>query len=325
MKMKYLSLCVALGFALAAFQSPAFAADKDKKAAATPAKTTSAPKVSADKAKPAAPVSAVKEKVKETVKETVEVPKAAVPVEAPKVEAPAPTVAVPVPAPAPQAKESTSFFKRLFGSKEKPSAAAPQVPAAAPAPMPNAMRGPDRGPSFAPPPPPSPAAQRAAADAAATSFENDLSLREKAVDSKALDRAKSVAKLFNEKERLKGALNGTVMMFMPQLSRENEGQMEKVQKSIGTAVEKIAEDQEDLVVKNKAVFLAQTFTADELSQLEKFYESSVGQKLIKSSDEIARNDAMFAHRLVMMQTQKTREAVLKEIKRNDLKVPKGME
>lgn len=79
------------------------------------------------------------------------------------------------------------------------------------------------------------------------------------------------------------------------------------------------------MVKNKALFLAQMFSSDELSQLEKFYEFPVGQKLIKSTDDISRNDAMFIQRIVMSDNQKVREAVLKEIKKNDLKVPKGME
>jgi len=344
MKMKNLSLCVALGFAFAALSSPAFAADKDKKATAAPAKTTSvgtsAAKAAVAASKPAATVETAKTAV-DTAKAAAETPKKEVPLSAAKEAVKTPVETVPAPA----ATESSSFFggfKKLFGSKEapvqeKPQAAAPApVPAPAPAPAPESAKtaapAPESAKTAAPAPapipvivPPSPVAQRAVTQAAGPSLEEDVSVREKAVDSKALDRAKSVAKLFDEKEKLKGSFSGMVMMMTPMLSMENPGKMDVIQKSIASATDKMTAEKEDLVVKNKAVFLAQTFTADELSQLEKFYESSVGQKLIKTSDEISRNDGMFIQRLVMSENQKTRDAVLKEIRKNDLKVPKGLE
>jgi hypothetical protein len=214
-----------------------------------------------------------------------------VPVEAALKIAPAPAekkAAAEQASPAPQATESTSFFgrmKKFFSSEKK---AAPGMPAGVmPPPVIPMMGDAPRGSVKASPAPSMP------------DPDDEFSVREKALDSKALREAKKVAKLFDVKEKLKGSLRGTVMMFAPMLNQDNEGKMDKIQKSIETVAEDIAEDKEDIVLRNKAITLARIFTVDELEQLGKFLESSVGQKLIKSTNEIDRDDAMYIQKIVM--------------------------
>jgi hypothetical protein len=309
MKTKTLTFCIAAGFALAALCTPALAADKDKKAVAkTVAVGTSAVKAAAPKTVEVG-TSAVKASTATPVGTAAQAATTTAPT------AVAATTTTADAASTPQASEKTSFFgkfKKLFSSDKKTTAEKEQA-----LPPPPASRAAG---ALPPPPPPAPRAAMGG-----MSIDDELSAREKAVDSKAFSEAKKVAKLTDEKEKIRGAYRGTIMMLTPMLDRENPGQMDKIQKSIAAAVDKLSEDKEDLMRKNRALFLAQIFSADELSDLAKFYDSSAGQKLAKLSDKIAQDDAMFIQRILMIDSQKAREAVLKEMKKNDLKIPKGME
>jgi hypothetical protein len=158
-----------------------------------------------------------------------------------------------------------------------------------------------------------------------SSAETRLQESVKAVDTKSFDAAMDVAKLFDLKERLKAPVRGESMMAMSMFERENQGKTETIRKVLDETADKIAASYEEGAQKNKAVFFAQNFTVEELAELKEFYESSVGQKLIKISDKMLQNDSMYIHELVMSKNQEIRAKMMEEMKSSGLKAPKPPE
>ena len=356
MKTKHLSFPVIAAAALAVvLAAPAYAATDKKAPLKTPAVSTDQKDDAADlsdkkdvradstdKKKAPAALTAKKDTPADSTakKDTPEVPAAqkeapAVTKEAPATQPVAETTSTSTtpPAAAPAAKESSSLLGGVksffgFGKKEVPSEA-PSAARAGQGPRPEmGMRGPnpERPVMGARPPRPESEPRPAAGPRPdMPTIGEELSAMEKEVNPKDLDAAKKVAKLFDMKDRVRGALGMSGRMMAPMIERENPGQMDKIQKSMNDALNKMADEYEDDAIKNKAIYLAKTFNADELEQLQKFYESSVGKKMMKEGDQVARGDSEFSHRLGMLQGQKVREAMIKEMKKNDLKIPKNYE
>jgi len=145
------------------------------------------------------------------------------------------------------------------------------------------------------------------------------------LDAKAFDVAKKAAKHFDMKEKSQNAMRGTAMMTMMSLRHENQGQEEKIQKVVDEVIESVAEKSEELAQKNRAAFLARTFTVDELRDLESFWGSATGQKMIKAWDQMSRSDADFGRNLAMAQRQDVTKAIVAGLKKNGLTIPKAME
>ncbi|MFA5040290.1 MAG: hypothetical protein WC464_01475 [Bdellovibrionales bacterium] len=299
----------ALTIVLAA-PSLGFAADKkplaeDTLPAKAAAKTAAAKETTAAKAAPAAA-------------ETKEAPVADKAAEAVPA-APSAPAAAPAPAPA------KGFFGGLFGKKGAPAPAAAPVPGEAPKPAANAKAGPGGMPMVPPPPPPPSGLESSGRQAALPSISDELSAKEKGIDSKVLDAAKDAAKVLDTKEKIKSYLRMPATMVIMQFDQANPGKMDVIQKGVDEALGKLADSYADNAQKNKAIALARFYTADELNQLEKFFDSSTGKKTLKVWDQIAAADAEMGRMIEMRDRQKIQEALIKEMKRNDLKVPKSLE
>jgi hypothetical protein len=336
MKTKHLSFPViavaALAFVSAA---PAYAATDNNAPSKTPAASTVKKETSAaSTAKKDAPVAS--DVKKDTPAEPAAQKEAPTDIkETPAAQPVAETTSTPTPPPAaaPAAKESSSILGGVksffgFGKKEVPSEAPSEARAGRGSRPEMGMKGPspERPVMGARPLRPESGPRPAAGPRPdMPTIGEELSAMEKEVNPKDLDAAKKVAKLFDMKDRVRGALGMSGRMMAPMIERENPGQMDKIQKSMNDALNKMADEYEDDAIKNKAIYLAKTFNADELEQLQKFYESSVGKKMMKEGDQVARGDSEFSHRLGMLQGQKVREAMIKEMKKNDLKIPKNYE
>jgi hypothetical protein len=146
----------------------------------------------------------------------------------------------------------------------------------------------------------------------------------KVIDPKDMEIAMKIAKSFGSNDRIKGSLMGMTMGMMPMIYQANPGQMDKIQKVVNGVVDKVVAAHDEDAQKDKAQFFAQNFSTDELEQLKTFYESSAGQKLIKSSDEMSRRDAMFGQSVAMSGSMQVRDELFKALKKNDIKVPKAM-
>jgi hypothetical protein len=326
----------ALAIAFAA-PLPGMAAEKDKPAAlvkkeAPTAKGATATKETVVKEVTIAKDAVAKDKdavVKETTiitketttttKETKGTKEAPAALAAPVAASPEAVPAAPPPPAAAPAKESSSFFGKLFGGGKKAEPASPAMRAGRGA-RPEGMPRPEAG--QRPPPGPRP---DAGPRPDMPSIGQELAAMEKEVDPKTLSAAEDVAKLLDTKDKVKRFIRMPAMRSMPMVERENPGQGDKIRKSMDDAVDKIAASYEDDAVKSKAIALAKVFTVDELGQLEKFYGSAAGKKMLNQADEISRSDAEFGRSIEMRQREKIREAVVKEMKKNDLKIPKGME
>lgn len=199
---------------------------------------------------------------------------------------------------------------------------------------------PNPEPSAAPPPPPS-MADRApvmpgirgemGGPITAESIEKDLDAREKAVDSKAFDVAKKVAKNFDVKDKIRTAARRAEMMrpggmmFRRGPGPEDEkarAEAEKARAESEAAIEKLVKTHEDNAFKNKAIFFAQNFTVDELKTLEAFFSSAAGQKMIKSWGDMDRSDFDFGRKVERLQEQKIRDSMPKVEPKSDSKSDK---
>jgi hypothetical protein len=76
--------------------------------------------------------------------------------------------------------------------------------------------------------------------------------------------------------------------------------------------------------KNKAIVYAQMFTGAELEQLQKFYASPVGQKMLQSTPEMMHRNAILDQSIMMQTVAEVRKRMLNELKKNGLKVPKAI-
>ncbi len=287
--------------------SPGYAADKKAAAKETTVETTSAKAATPAKTATAKEVPAKAAEAKEAPA------KAAVVAEKPA-EAAAPE-AVPAPTPVPEKK---SFFKKLFGGGDKKEEAPKPASAEGVAPVPPPAAASRGAPSMPPPPQIRPAGSM-------PSIDDELSAMQKEVDSKAYDAAKDVAKVLDVKEDLKAQLRMPALMIAPMVDVANPGQGDKVRQSAEAVVEKYADKYESAAMKSKAIALAKVFTADELEQLEKFYGSSAGKKALKMWGRVMQAGADVGRQIEARESSNIREAVIKEMKRNDLKIPKGLE
>lgn len=153
----------------------------------------------------------------------------------------------------------------------------------------------------------------------------DLEAAAKGIDPKNLEIGKKIAKHFDIKEEVKNAIRRPTAMMVSMFVKENPEKIEKVQSVIDEAVNSAAVKNEEEGQKNRAIFLARNFTTNELNQLQAFFETSAGQKMIQNWDKMSRDDAIFSRELAMANVSRIREEVLKEAVKNDLKIPKELE
>ncbi len=229
-------------------------------------------------------------------------PAVTVPVEAP---VPPPPPPMPRPSVAPK-KESGGFFQRLFGGGDKkPEAKASsmrQRPEPPRRPFDAGIPRPMAEPSGMPPVDPA-----------------------KDIDPKRLDAAKKVAKHFEVKDKIESAIRAPLRSVQFRLRSENADKFDKIQAVVEETVKAEAGKHEEAGRENKAIFLAQNYTVDELKQLESFFGSEAGQKTIKLWSLMAQRDMAFGQNVAAHQATGLREAALKKAKKEGLKIPEALE
>ena len=110
--------------------------------------------------------------------------------------------------------------------------------------------------------------------------------------------------------------------FIPSVLEENSGKEDKVQKAAADVMGKIDAKHAGDDDENRAIAYAQVFTHAELEQIKDFYESSAGKKMIQSSDDLEVHEMQLKQDSGITKAYEAREAIIAELKKDGLKVPK---
>ncbi|MDR3425409.1 MAG: DUF2059 domain-containing protein [Alphaproteobacteria bacterium] len=150
-------------------------------------------------------------------------------------------------------------------------------------------------------------------------------------DSKNLEIARKIVALLGQNNpnrnpmMMRGPMMGITMSIVPMIDRENKGKEAEIQKIASGVMDKIAAQHSDDAEKDKAIAYAQIFTYPELEQLKSFYESDAGKKLIQSNNDLNAHEAMLSQDSAMSAAEEARTAMIKELKKNDIDIPKELE
>jgi len=144
------------------------------------------------------------------------------------------------------------------------------------------------------------------------------------VDPKNLAIAKELIQSFDMNSLMQGVFGAITRTLMPMILRDNPNQLQQVQKIAMEAVQKSFMAHMDELANNKAIIYAQMYSYDELVQLKAFYQSPVGQKMLKTMPEMMQKSMILDKDIMLKAIQESTQGLRDGLQKNGLKVPKEM-
>jgi len=144
------------------------------------------------------------------------------------------------------------------------------------------------------------------------------------IDPRSVAVAQDIVKSFDMKNMLQGILGAMSKAIVPLIAQANPGQDSKIQSIVFDAVQKSMAAHMDEMDKNKAVVYAEMFSYDELVQLRDFYQSPVGQKMIKSTPQMMTRSMALDQNIMLATMREANRQILQQLKDNGMKVPKEL-
>jgi hypothetical protein len=151
---------------------------------------------------------------------------------------------------------------------------------------------------------------------------------EKPAQSDAAQRAalsREVVQLFGLRTLMSNVMTVTSKTILPIILEANPGQDARIEPIITAAVQKAIMEHMGELEGNRAAVYADYFTVGELEQLRDFYQSPVGQKLIKVTPDMMARSAALDHDLMIDAVRAANKEISRQLKKNGMKVPKDIE
>jgi hypothetical protein len=137
--------------------------------------------------------------------------------------------------------------------------------------------------------------------------------------------SREVVKLFGLRTLMSNVLRVTSKTILPIILESNPGQDARIEPIITNAVQKAIMEHMGELEGNRAAVYADYFTVSELEQLRDFYQSPVGQKMIKVTPDMMARSAALDHDLMIDAVRAANKEISRQLKKNGMKVPKDIE
>lgn len=137
--------------------------------------------------------------------------------------------------------------------------------------------------------------------------------------------SREVVKLFGLRTLMSNVLTVTSKTILPIILESNPGQDARIEPIITNAVQKAIMEHMGELEGNRAAVYADYFTVSELEQLRDFYQSPVGQKMIKVTPDMMARSAALDHDLMIDAVRAANKEISRQLKKNGMKVPKDIE
>ena len=144
------------------------------------------------------------------------------------------------------------------------------------------------------------------------------------IDPQNIKIAQDIVKSFDLKLQLHVVLDNMSKTIVQLVNQANPGQGDKVKDIISDAIEKNMSLHMGEMNENKAKVYAQVFTHNELLKLKDFYNSPLGQKMIKSTPEMMKLSAALDQSVMLSVIHDTNRDVVEQLKKNGMKIPKEL-
>lgn len=162
-------------------------------------------------------------------------------------------------------------------------------------------------------PPPPPASAVAPAPSAAD------------VDPKTFAAAKDLVRSFDMSNLMQSVFNVMAKTMLPLIMRDNPNQSQQGQQLIIDAVQKTFMAHMDEFENNKAIVYAQMYSYDEIMQLKTFYQSPIGQKMLKTMPDMMQKTMVMDQSIILKSMDEAKRSIAESLRKSGMKVPREMD